>query len=405
MQAFVSSCYRTPWLLVLVMFFACSDAQRRIETPKMLTGHPQSGTPSVDIKWTHQLVPDDAMSLALGTELSQATFGPEGRQLFVGSRDTGLFAFNVASGDVLWNQHLDGGVVGSPAIGKTLAFVGAGSGELVAVEKETGQQVWQTTLKGMVVTRPILFGNDVIVRDGTNTIYAFDQATGAWRWQVSRAKPLKFSAAGESPLFIASGQLYVGLSNGLLLCLDAANKGKLLWELDLGGDGEGFKDVDANFTFYRQYLSVANVATGVALVDTRGRVKSRLARPLVVSQVSVDSNLILANGDGEIYRLDPERNRVLWKSRFSRNNGPAQRLILIDNLVFATFPRGGLVALNANDGQPVYGLDIGHGLTGLSVHPTSRTLALMSNRGTLMVLAPKAQQKAATSPFTPLIGR
>lgn len=406
MQAFVSSYGRLTWLLAVLLCLGCSDFQRRVETPDMLTGQRATGTPNVSISWTHELVPDGAKSLALGTELSQASFDAEGKRLFVGSRITGLFAFDVASGMLDWNEPLDGGVVSSPAIGQDFVYAGTGSGELIAVNQDSGATAWRVTLKGMVITRPILFGNDVIVRDGTNTIYAFDQTTGAWQWQISRPKPVKFSAAGESPLFIASGRLYVGLSDGSVLCLDAANKGKLIWELSLGGDRDGFKDVDANFTFFRQYLSAASVATGIAFIDTRlGRVVSRIPRPLIVAQASIDSHLILANGDGEIYRLDPERNVILWRSRFSRNNGPPQRLIVLDNLVFASFPRGGLVALHTSDGQAAFGLDIGRGLTGIAVHQASRTLAVMSNRGTLMVLAPNAPGHSEPSPFTTLTGR
>jgi outer membrane protein assembly factor BamB len=378
--------------------------QSRLHTPPMLTGQRASEPQTVALKWTHELAPDQSKSLAMGTELSVPTFDAAGAILFIGSRQTGLFAFHTASGSLLWVQKLDGGVVGTPAVTSDLVFVGTGSGQLVAVKRDTGAVVWQASLKGLAKTKPIVFGNEVIVRDGTNTVYAFDQATGEWRWQVSREKPEKFSSAGESPLFIASGNIYVGMSDGTVLCLDASANGKLLWELSLGGETEGFKDVDANFIFYRQYLSASSVSTGIALIDTRkGRVKTRFARPLIVTQAGIDTHLLLGDGNGEIYRLDPERNEVIWRSRFSRNHGSPQTMIVIDRLVFVTFPRGGLVALYADTGQTAFGIDIGYGLTGLAVHEATRQLALMTDRGTLMLLAPSQQPtNLQNSPFTPL---
>ena len=393
------------WLLFALIVSGCTDMQTRLSTPEMLTGQRPALSPSLAVKWTYPLAPDHAKSLALGTELSVPTFDSTGQTAFVGSRTSGLFAIDASSGSKLWLQELDGGVVGSPAVTSKAVFVGTGSGEIVALSRKDGSLLWKAALKGLATSRPIVFGNDVIVRDGTNTVYSFDQDTGEWRWQVSRDKPKKFSAAGESPLFIASGSLYVGLSDGTLLCLDAANKGKLLWELPLGGAAEGFKDVDANFTFYRQYLSAASVSTGLALIDTRrGKVSTRFARPLIVAQVSIDSNLVLGDGNGDIYRLDPQRNEVVWRSRFSRRHGAPQTLIALDNLIFASFPRGGLIALHASDGQPAFGLDIGHGLTGLSAHTATRQLAVLTDRGTLMLLAP-AHQPIPTQPslFEPFV--
>ncbi|MGB0648049.1 MAG: PQQ-binding-like beta-propeller repeat protein, partial [Bradymonadia bacterium] len=339
------------------------------------------------------LVPDDSISMELGYEMSIPIFTAEGDVLFIGSRTSGLHAFKSSNGELLWRTAVDGGVVSQAAVASDLVLVGTGAGELSAFARSTGHLRWSVPLKGMVSSTPVLFGNEVIVRDGTNTLYAFDQQTGEWRWQYSRDVPARYSAAGVAPLFVASGLLYAGLSDGTLLCLDATKKGRLVWELSLGSKEPGFQDIDANLVFYRQYLVAASISTGLAFIDTRrGKVMSRIAKPLIVAQVPIDDHLVLANGDGEIYRLNPNGGELVWKTQFAKDLGAPQTLIANDGLVYVTFPLGGLTAIDANDGLPIFGLDPGHGVTGVAFDARTQRIALLTNRGTLFVLSPSSKR-------------
>ena len=324
--------------------------------PNTLTGRSTDVTLRPGIDWALSLVPDNSISMELGYEISVPAFAPEGDVLFSGGRTTGLHAFNSADGELLWRTQVDGGVVSPAAVSSKLVVVGTGAGELSAFNRASGRLTWSVSLKGMVVSEPVLFGNEVIVRDGTNTLYAFDQLTGEWRWQYSRDVPTRYSAAGVAPLFIASGLLYAGLSDGTLLCLDVTKNGRLVWELSLGSNEPGFQDVDANLVFYRQYLVAASISTGLALIDTRkGKVVSRIAQPLIVAQAPVDDHLVLANGDGEIYRLNPVGGDLVWKTQFAKDLGAQGKLIVNDGIIYVTFPLGGLTAIDATDGLPVFG--------------------------------------------------
>ena len=379
--------------LLWCLSLGCGGVHTLYQTPTNLTGQKNTPRGNYMLLWSKSLAPDAAVMKSVGAERSKPTFSPDGKMLYVGTRHVGLHAVDVHSGTVLWQTTLNGGAVGQPAVTEDTVIVGTGEGRLVAISRETGKIMWSNSLKGLAIRMPVVVNQAVIARDGTNTIYAFGLTSGKWLWQQAREKPAKFSMAGEGPLFAVSGNLYAGFSDGAVNCYSLTQDGRLQWSRDLGGESERFRDVDAGFAFVRQYLAVASPATGVALLDTRnGKVASRLPRPNLLSLHKLDGHLLASTTNGDVLRLDPHRNQTVWRSPFSRDGGAPNDIAVQDGIVFVTFPRSGLVTLDASTGQTLFGVDIGRGFTGVTAHAATRQVALMSTRGQLLLLGPKPSQ-------------
>ena len=387
-------------LALSVFGIGCSGLYPLERTPQHLTGQTVTHSAPYRLLWSKDLSPDAAVMKAVGNERAMAAFSANGRIVYVGTRQNGMYAIASDSGAAIWRRPIEGGVIGQPAVGKDRVVVGTGEGRLAALDISDGRLIWSNALKGLAVRQPILRKQAVIARDGTNTLYAFSMSDGKWLWQQARERPAKFSMAGEGPLFAASGQLYVGYSDGNVACYSIHGEGKELWRVDLGGQSSRFHDADGDFAFVNQYLAVASPATGIALIDTRnGKISSRIPRPNLVTVKNVDAHLIGTTTDGAVVRIDPNRNTTIWRRSFSRDDGVPNDVVVEGDFIFATFPRGGLVALDAKTGDPQFGLDVGRGFTGVAVHSETRRIAVMTTRGQLLMLG--SQTNSVSMPASP----
>lgn len=392
---------KLPMVVALaVLGVGCSGLYPLERTPQNLTGQNITHSAPYRLLWSKDLSPDAAVMKAVGTERAVAAFSANGKVVYAGTRHNGMYAIDSDTGANVWRRAVKGGVIGQPAVGEKHIVVGTGEGRLEALGISDGRQIWSNALKGLAVRQPILRGQAVIARDGTNTLYAFSMSDGKWLWQQARARPTKFSMAGEGPLFAASGQLYVGYSDGTVACYSIHGEGKELWRVDLGGQSSRFHDADGGFAFVQQYLAVASPATGIALIDTRnGKISSRIPRPNLVTVKNVDAHLVGTTTDGAVVRIDPSRNTTIWRRSFSRDDGAPNDVAVQGELIFVTFPRGGMVALDAKTGGPQFGLDVGRGFTGIAVHPETRRIAILTTRGQLLMLG--SQSHSATMPASP----
>ena len=380
-------------LLLAGTVWGCGVVGSVERTPSFLTGQKAANLSGYVVRWTKPIAADPSVMVAVGTERSQPTFSADGSMLFVGSRQTGLHAFEVRTGRRIWSVMLNGGVVGQPAVDESLVVVGTGEGQLVGLSVSDGSVLWRNPLKGLAIRQPVILDQRVIARDGTNTVYAFNATNGAWLWQQAREKPAKFSMAGEGPLFAVSGTLYAGFSDGSVTAYDLNRDGKIAWTTQMGGESKRFLDIDTDFVFVRQYLGVASPATGLALLDTRnGKIASRIPRPNLITLKAMDRHLLATTTNGDVLRMDPERNVTLWRRNFSRDQGAPSALLVQGPNAFVSFPRGGLLALDAATGETLIGLDIGYGITGVAGHENTRAIAVLTTRGTLMVLGPQLGQ-------------
>ncbi len=137
-------------------------------------------------------------------------------------------------------------VVDQPAVVGRDAYVGTNGDRLIAWNLGTGQRLWNDTLPNMVMTTPLVWHDEVVVGlgnkafrgytkgsgwtrgSGTNGIMAVNEKTGRELWFTP--------TVGEdmpTPALL-NGVIYEATGSGRFLAISAAS-GKILWSLGLSG--------------------------------------------------------------------------------------------------------------------------------------------------------------------------
>jgi outer membrane protein assembly factor BamB len=183
-----------------------------------------------------------------------------GDVLYVGTKESNLFAVDSASGTVNGTVALDGEIWATPALvddgasivvptlGKTvyrlngdldvewqfddaegafaatvtvadgLLFAGAYDSKLYALDVDTGEEQWAIEADNWFWSQPVVEGDTVYAASLDGKVYAADRETGEARWP----EPFDTGSEVRSALTVSGGALIVGARNGLVhkLALD-----------------------------------------------------------------------------------------------------------------------------------------------------------------------------------------
>lgn len=170
--------------------------------------------------WRHATEGAGHDSEAFGFDRTSVQASPAiaGRRVFVGSRDGGLYALDLGSGERLW--RVDYGspwVISSAAVGGGRVYIASSDGHFVqAVEAATGAEVWRTDVGARVFASPALADDALYVGDHAGRVLALDPETGLKRWSLGLANQIQASPVP------AGSALFVGTDAGWVHALDAA---------------------------------------------------------------------------------------------------------------------------------------------------------------------------------------
>jgi outer membrane protein assembly factor BamB len=101
------------------------------------------------------------------------------------SADHSVYAFNVKSGQQLWQTAMDDFSEFSPIVGANLVIVANRAGELLGLDAQTGKRAWMTQLAGTPFSQPVFWPakDAIVLKINDHQIGAFDAATGKSLWQ------------------------------------------------------------------------------------------------------------------------------------------------------------------------------------------------------------------------------
>jgi outer membrane protein assembly factor BamB len=199
----------------------------------------------------------------------------EGDRAYVGDVRGGVYAIELASGEVAWRTEMEGSATAPLAVsdGGVYAVARAGSAGLisvVALDASSGERVWSTSPApgAAVASGPTVGDGRVVVGFADRVIRALDAGSGSELWEERTNgifSPAGVAAYAEGDAFVAdiAGQVYrldgatgrrewdhalndlvvrsspvvvggdvlLGLNDGRLVALDAAG-GDLVWQSD-----------------------------------------------------------------------------------------------------------------------------------------------------------------------------
>lgn len=162
-----------------------------------------------------------------------------GSNVYVGTNHDGdLYAFNQATGAMLWNFPTSG-ALDSPAVSGGIVYVGSHDGNVYAVKASTGLQAWKRKTGEILESSPDVSGGQVYIGNSTGTLYSLDASSGAvtWSWSSLKGSPADGSAMESSPV-VSGGLAYIGSDYGRLYAVDIATHA-LKWEVVPGFEIKG----------------------------------------------------------------------------------------------------------------------------------------------------------------------
>jgi len=144
--------------------------------------------------------------------------------VFLGSRDDGFYALDLATGEQRWrSSHHTSWVVGSPAARDGKAYVGSSDGHFIhSVDVASGRELWRTPVGSNVLSSPVLTGDLLVVgtantNAGRGELLALEAGTGVVRWR------LQFPDAVWSSPVVVGNEIFIGCDDGTIVAIEQVN--------------------------------------------------------------------------------------------------------------------------------------------------------------------------------------
>jgi outer membrane protein assembly factor BamB len=235
--------------------------------------------------------------------------------MFAGCNDGTLRAFDLLSGNVVWEQKLGGEVFSSPAVENGLLVVGCNDFSVYCFDAYTGLQRWKFPTGAAVMASPLIVGDTVYVGSGDARMYALDLATGRLHWSFAAERMIKCRPA------CANGKLFFGAWDNWFYCVNAKD-GRLVWKVPVS--------TTAQFS-----LATANPAT-------------------------TGSRVVFTSHDYCTRCLDQKTGSHLWSYRPSQNElGPSySSFVFYGNAAYGTAISGRVMGFDLLSGRKIVDIPV-----------------------------------------------
>jgi outer membrane protein assembly factor BamB len=193
-----------------------------------------------------------------------------------------------------------------------MAFVGfadsqTGDAGLYAFDPATGQELWNVEGENLILPAPSYADGVVYFGDSDGKVYAVDVETQS----VKPGWPFQTGEAIWGPVLVTGGRVYVAAMDHHVYCLDAES-GQQIWQVEVGGAMAAMPALDAeNGVLYvgafdgRLYALDAGSGEKIEGFDFQ-------AENWIWSEVLFgDDRLYVTSLDGRLYALDPSSGEII----------------------------------------------------------------------------------------------
>jgi outer membrane protein assembly factor BamB len=168
--------------------------------------NPDGVLPRGEIKWTH----------ATGGAISSSPAVVDGI-VYVGSRDSYVYAFKADTGEQLWEFKTGSWVESSPVVVGGVVYIGSNDGFFYALDARNGAKLWSFGTIYAVRSTAAVADGIVYIGSDDYYVYALDAATGKTQWRHETGTQVTSSPA------VADGIVVVGSADGVFYSLNARN--------------------------------------------------------------------------------------------------------------------------------------------------------------------------------------
>jgi outer membrane protein assembly factor BamB len=203
--------------------------------------------------------------------------------VLVGSTDGDVYAFDIAEGLLEWRFSTENAVWSSPAVSNGVAYFGSLDHDVYAVNLDDSSLLWQFPTKGAITASPVVADGRVYIGSFDGVFYAINARTGQEVWRFVEASNWYWGRA-----VVYEDTIYAPSLDGNLYALDI-DTGKLRWTIETEGPIVG---------------SPAIVFDMIAVASEDGKVRlARLGDGLEMGSCNIGEQIRtpLASEDGFVY--------------------------------------------------------------------------------------------------------
>lgn len=226
-------------------------------------------------------------------------------------------AYDVVSGQRVWENETKTHISGGPGTGDGLVYVGTIDAEVLALDAETGETRWRSGVSSEVLAPPRADGGVVVVRAVDGKIFGLSTDNGERLWVHEHPVPVLTLRGAAAPV-LTDGAVLVGFADGKLTAL-TLREGRMLWETQVAvprgrSDLERMVDVDAEPLVGDGVVHVVSYQGNVATLELRSGQVYWQRDMSSHAGIGMDENyLYVSDEQSHVWSLDRRSSATFWK--------------------------------------------------------------------------------------------
>lgn len=285
--------------------------------------------------------------------------------VFVASRDGNVIAYDLNSGNQIWQVSLESSFSAGPYATEDKVYVCDSDGEITALARVSGKQLWKATVSSEILSRTVESDGFLIARTADGSIFALNSETGEQKWVFDKSLPV-LTLRGTGDPVVANGIVYAGLDNGKLVAIDLIS-GSAVWEQQVAiGRGrsevERIIDIDGTPELHGGKIYLASYRAKLGAYSVRdgrefwSRDLSSYSGP-VVDTIEDGKFLYLTDDRSHIWGISADSGASLWKQESLQARKITKPAVFGNYIVVSDF-EGYLHFLNKNTGEIIARLEV-----------------------------------------------
>jgi eukaryotic-like serine/threonine-protein kinase len=149
----------------------------------------------------------------------------DGTRLFITSLDHRIFAIDLGTYDILWEEKLDGAIPSAPVLGADgMLYVGSLAKKLEKFNPATGEHESVKDTNNWVWGTPVADGDNLYFSDVAGYFYSYNTKTGEWNWG-----PVKLDDAITASPLVRDNDVLVATESGSIYSVSKADGTSSIW--------------------------------------------------------------------------------------------------------------------------------------------------------------------------------
>ena len=324
-------------------------------------------------------------------------------RVFTFDADTGVRAFDAATGEGLWDFDVtpgnedDGGWGGGLAFDRGRVYVTTGYGEVIALDHETGREHWRVGIGPPLRAPPAVDRDRLYLVTSDNELFALDADAGDILWSHRGLEETAGLLGGGSPA-VSGSLVVVAYSSGEVYALRAEN-GRVVWadtlaRTALRGSLAALNDINGSPVIDRGLVFAVSHSGRLVAIDlaSGARVWERAIGGVHTPWVAGDF-LYVVTIEGHVVCLFRGDGRIRWVAALPRFEDPEDREdpiqwagpVLAGGRLLLAGSDGAVAVVSPHTGDILSTIDMGNGLP-LPPVAADETVFLIGEVGEIIAL-------------------